>query len=66
MTFYDWVKLTPFGTWTGDCMYVIDVFLGSALAFAWKRWMRNPFNKTQKEKSKAEMVKEYMEKKNAT
>lgn len=66
VTFYDWVKLTPFGTWTGDCMYVIDVFLGSALAFAWKRWMRNPFNKTQKEKSKAEMVKEYMEKKNAT
>lgn len=58
--FFTWVKATPFGSWVGDFVYAIDLFLGGALCCALKKWMRNPFNKYKKEHSKAEMVQNYI------
>ena len=39
--FFTWVKATPFGSWVGDFVYAIDLFLGGALCCALKKWMRN-------------------------
>lgn len=58
--FFTWVKSTPFGSWVGDYVYAIDLFLGGALAWALKKWMRNPFNKHKKELSKMEMIQNYI------
>ena len=58
--FFNWVKATPFGLLVGDYVYAVDLFLGSALAWALKKWMRNPFNKHKKGLSKMEMIQNYI------
>lgn len=58
--FFTWVGATPFGSWVGDFVYTIDLFLGGVLGWALKKWMRNPFNKCKKELSKVEMVQKYI------
>ena len=58
--FFTWVKSTPFGLWVGDYVYAIDLFLGGALVWALKKWMRNPFNQHKKELSKMKMIQNYI------
>ncbi len=62
--FYNWVKETPFGLWTGDFMYTIDFVFISILGYALKRWMRNPFDKFRREETRMQMVEDFIKNNN--
>lgn len=58
--FFDWARATYFGTYVGDCIYVIDLAFFGIVVWMLKKWMVNPFNKEQKELRKMELVQRYI------
>ena len=45
-------------------MYTIDFVFLSILAYALKRWMRNPFDKFRREETRMQMVEKFIKKNN--
>ncbi len=60
MSFFIWVKDTAFGKMVGDYVYAIDAAFAVAIGFVLKKFMRNPFNRSKKEKAKADRVENYI------
>ena len=57
---FDWLKTTPFGEENDSVMYIIDCAFFAVLAWLFKKFWRNPFNKRKNEQLKADLVQKYI------
>lgn len=58
--FFEWIRHTYFGKNVGEFVYSIDLFVGSVIIIMIKKWIRNPFNKSQREQLKEKLANKYI------